>query len=111
VRAVVEPMIQGETLASLAPDDLRFVIDLGLVRRDADGAVEVANPIYREIIVRSLTAGAMRASLPKIAPTWLARRARRLVPAAGGLRGVLAAARRGAAAGRRRTPRRRRTWC
>jgi len=70
VRAVVEPMIQGAALASLAPDDLRFVIDLGLVRRDDDGAVEVANPIYREIIVRSLT-DAMRASIPKFAPTWL----------------------------------------
>ncbi|MDO9019446.1 MAG: ATP-binding protein [Deltaproteobacteria bacterium] len=70
VRAVVEPMIQGAPLASLAPDDLRFAIDLGLVRRDGDGTVEVANPIYREIIVRSLT-DAMRASIPKFAPTWL----------------------------------------
>lgn len=70
VRAVVEPMLQGAPLASLAPDDLRFVIDLGLVRRDDDGTVEIANPIYREIIVRSLT-DAMRASMPKLSPTWL----------------------------------------
>ncbi len=69
VRAVIEPMIQGENLSSMPPDDLQFVIDLGLVRETADGAVEVANPIYREIIARQLTV-TMRASLPKITPTW-----------------------------------------
>ncbi len=70
VRAVIEPMIQGEKLARMAPDDLQFVIDLGLVRSTADGAVEVANPVYREIIARQLTV-TMRASLPKLTPTWL----------------------------------------
>lgn len=70
VRAVIEPMIQGENLASMPPDDLRFVIDLGLVRENRDGAVEVANPIYREIIAREL-AVMVRASLPTITPTWL----------------------------------------
>jgi hypothetical protein len=70
VRAVIEPMIQGENLAPIAPDDLRFVIDLGLVRASDEGAVEVANPIYREIIARQLTV-TLRASLPKITPTWL----------------------------------------
>lgn len=70
VRAVIEPMIQGENLASMPPDDLQFVVDLGLVRQTADGVVEVANPIYREIIARQLTV-TMRASLPKITPTWL----------------------------------------
>jgi hypothetical protein len=70
VRSVIEPMIQGENLASMAPDDLRFVLDLGLARENAEGAFEVANPIYREIIARQLTA-TLRASLPKITPTWL----------------------------------------
>ena len=71
MRAVIEPMIQGESLAALAPDDLRFVLDLGLVRERADGGIEVANPIYREIIARQLTV-TMRASLPVMTPTWLA---------------------------------------
>lgn len=31
VRAVIEPMILGDQLASASPDDLRFVLDLGLV--------------------------------------------------------------------------------
>lgn len=70
VRAVIEPMILGGDLAAAAPDDLRFVLDLGLVVQAADGVVEVANPIYREIIVRSLTTY-VRASLPRLAPSWL----------------------------------------
>ncbi len=70
VRAAIEPMIQGEALPSLQPDDLQFVLDLGLVRERAGGGVEVANAIYREIIARQLTI-TMRASLPVIAPTWL----------------------------------------
>lgn len=48
---MIEPMIVGD---SLAPDDLRFALDLGLVRETDDGRIEIANPIYREIIVRSL---------------------------------------------------------
>ena len=70
VREVIEPMIQGENLTSMPPDDLRFVLDLGLVRQAAGGAIEVANPIYREIIARQLTV-TTRASLPTITPTWL----------------------------------------
>lgn len=70
VRAVIEPMIQGENLSSMPPDDLRFVIDLGLVRQTAGGAIAVANPIYQEIIARQLTV-TTRATLPPIAPTWL----------------------------------------
>ncbi len=70
VRAVIEPMILGDSLAAAAPDDLRFVIDLGLVSEAPDGIIELANPIYREIVVRSLTTS-VRASIPKIAPTWL----------------------------------------
>jgi hypothetical protein len=70
VRAVIEPMIQGENLAPMPPDDLRFVLDLGLVRQTAEGGVEIANPIYRESIARQLTV-TVRASLPKITPTWL----------------------------------------
>jgi hypothetical protein len=70
VRSVIEPMIVGGTLAPLPPDDLRFVLDLGLVREGADGELEVANPIYREIVARQLSI-TVRASLPRIAPSWL----------------------------------------
>ncbi len=70
VRALIEPMILGESLSTMPPDDLRFVLDLGLLRRSPDGMIEIANPIYREIIARELTV-IVRASLPKLTPTWL----------------------------------------
>jgi hypothetical protein len=70
VRAILEPMIAGETPGALPPDDVRFALDLGLVRLTAEGGLDVANPIYREIIIREL-AFPSRAALPMIAPTWL----------------------------------------
>lgn len=70
VRAVIEPMIAGETLGDVPEDDRRFVIDLGLVRPSEAGGLVVANPIYREVIIRTL-AGTARDSLPQIPVTWL----------------------------------------
>ena len=47
VRRVVEPLLSGtETASSIAPDDLQYVRDLGLIT--ARGPVAIANPIYRE---------------------------------------------------------------
>ncbi len=70
VRAIVEPMLAGGSLPDLPRDDLQFVVDLGLLRLSTKGGLEVANPIYREVIVRDLVSGP-RASLPQIEPTWL----------------------------------------
>ena len=70
VRAVIAPMLAGETLGDVPRDDQRFVVDLGLVRWSHDGGLEIANPIYREVIVHELASGP-RASLPKIGATWL----------------------------------------
>lgn len=70
IRAILEPMLAGEPLGDVPDDDLRFAVDLGLLRRSAEGGLEVANPIYREIIVRSLSFTA-QASLPQIPATWL----------------------------------------
>ena len=54
VRRVVEPLLSGaEAADSIAPDDLQYVRDLGLVTRS--GPVAIANPIYREVIPRDLT--------------------------------------------------------
>lgn len=68
VRAVIEPMLAGTAWPSVPSDDLRFAIDLGLVRMTAEGGLGIANPIYREIIVREL-AFPIRASLPQIKAT------------------------------------------
>jgi hypothetical protein len=70
VRAILEPMLAGEALGDVPTDDLRFAQDLGLLRMTAEGGLDVANPIYREIIVRSLASSA-QASLPQLPATWL----------------------------------------
>jgi AAA ATPase domain len=55
VRSVLEPILAGELLPpDLAEDDNQFVKDLGLVA-SGPGGLEIANPIYREIIPRALT--------------------------------------------------------
>jgi len=54
VQRVISPMLQGEHFdRSVRQDDIQYVIDLGLVRRDETG-LQIANPIYREIIPREL---------------------------------------------------------
>ncbi len=54
VRRVLGPMLQGESLErAVGQDDIQYVVDLGLVRRGRAG-LEVANPIYREVIPREL---------------------------------------------------------
>ncbi len=53
VRAVIEPLLAGTLIAEdTFDDDVRYVRDLGLVAPDRP--LRVANPIYREIIVRVL---------------------------------------------------------
>jgi len=62
VRRILEPILAGEFLApDVLDDDIQFVEDLGLIARSA--GLEIANPIYREIIPRALTAVTQR-SLP-----------------------------------------------
>jgi type II secretory pathway predicted ATPase ExeA len=62
VRRVIEPILAGEFLSpDTLDDDLQFVEDLGLITRSK--GLEIANPIYREIIPRALTAILQR-SLP-----------------------------------------------
>jgi hypothetical protein len=70
VRRVIEPMLAGGALGDVPEDDRRYVIDLGLVRRDPSAGLVIANPIYREVLPRALASGTQD-SLPHIAPTWL----------------------------------------
>jgi AAA ATPase domain len=70
IRALIEPMLAGGSLGEIPRDDQRFAIDLGLLRLSEEGGLEVANPIYREVIVRELAAGP-RGALPKITASWL----------------------------------------
>ena len=70
VRAILEPMLAGEMLGSLADDDRQFVVDLGLVSRVEGGGMRISNPIYREIVVRALASGTSD-SLPAVTEAWL----------------------------------------
>ncbi len=72
VRHVLEPILTGELLPpDLPEDDVQFVKDLGLAAPGLSG-LEIANPIYREVIPRALTAvlqdGLPVARSPFIAP-------------------------------------------
>ena len=70
IRNIIEPILAGHSLSDLPTDDLRFALDLGLVRSGDGGGIVIANPIYREVIPTML-AYVTRASLPQIAPSWL----------------------------------------
>ncbi len=54
VRRVIGPLLSGSAAAAtMRPDDLQYVRDLGLVARD--DPIRIANPLYREVIPRDLT--------------------------------------------------------
>jgi hypothetical protein len=54
VRRIIEPVITGDMGGiSVYSDDYRYVRDMGLIRDDR-GKIEPANPIYGEVIVRTL---------------------------------------------------------
>jgi type II secretory pathway predicted ATPase ExeA len=69
VRSIIEPMIAGRALGDVPEDDRRYMIDLGLLTR-RNGALEIANPIYKEVIPRCLSSGASD-SIQRMTPTWL----------------------------------------
>ncbi len=63
---IIEAIITGETdPGKIQFDDLQYIRDLGLVRKDR---LEIANPIYREIIPRELTAVSSELMIQSSAP-------------------------------------------
>ncbi len=53
VKRVIEPLLSGASIkGELRTDDVQYVRDLGLIRPEKP--VEIANPIYREMIPRQL---------------------------------------------------------
>ena len=70
VRRVIEPMLAGAALGEVPEDDIQYLIDLGLCRMAPGQGLTIANPIYREVLPRTL-AFTPQASLPQISPTWL----------------------------------------
>ncbi|HEX3551946.1 MAG TPA: ATP-binding protein [Thermoanaerobaculia bacterium] len=71
VKRVLEPILAGEFLSpDVLDDDIQFVKDLGLIAKGPAG-LEIANPIYREIIPRALT-GVLQESLPVLRAPFIA---------------------------------------
>ncbi len=54
IAPILEAILLGEDDIPYESDDFQYVVDLGLVRRGRGGA-EVANPLYREVLVRQLS--------------------------------------------------------
>ena len=56
VRRIVEPVILGESKGyDVLDDDYQYVLDLGLLRETEHRILMPANPIYGEIIIRTLS--------------------------------------------------------
>ncbi len=56
VRRIIEPVILGEIKGyDLLDDDYQYVLDLGLLRESTHRLLVPANPIYGEIIIRTLS--------------------------------------------------------
>jgi hypothetical protein len=58
VRKVIQPILANEDEvdeAQIPTDDLQYVIDMGLIKRERGKPIRIANGIYREIIPRELT--------------------------------------------------------
>jgi hypothetical protein len=67
VRQIIEKLMIGETDPFLTQSDaFNYCLDLGLVSKEG-GTPQLANPIYREVLARSITTGAQDA-IP--APEW-----------------------------------------
>lgn len=66
VRPIIEAIITGETdLGNIQPDDIQYIRDLGLIKQDR---LDIANPIYREIIPRELNSVAVQFITQTVTP-------------------------------------------
>lgn len=70
VRRVIEPLLAGLPPDDIPRDDIDFLLDLGLVTLQHTSTLQIANPIYKEVIPRELAA-TPQAFLPSIQPIWL----------------------------------------
>ncbi|GAP72669.1 hypothetical protein SAMD00024442_4_15 [Candidatus Symbiothrix dinenymphae] len=60
VRRVMEPVIIGELSGiTTQSDDYRYTTDLGLIK-EANGVIMPSNPIYAEVIIRTLSADSQK---------------------------------------------------
>ena len=70
VRRVIEAVMAGEGLEVIGAEERDYVRELGLVRYDDAGALQLANPIYADALPRALV-GTIQMSLPAPEIAWL----------------------------------------
>lgn len=70
VRRLIAPMISGEFPPDVPEDDWQYVLDLGLLRKDPQFGMVVANPLYQEVLPRVLTS-TLEYSMGAVYPSWL----------------------------------------
>jgi hypothetical protein len=72
VRKVVEPVLFGGSF-TVDPlhDDTRFCLDLGLLTADRKTGLRPANPIYRDVMVRTLNYGTQFELPPSLENRWM----------------------------------------
>ena len=68
VKKIIEPVMLGEFVDGKQNDDYLYVRDLGLIREDG-GVIRPANPIYAEVIARTLNYDS-QADLQQERPTY-----------------------------------------
>ncbi|MBQ7689951.1 MAG: ATP-binding protein, partial [Muribaculaceae bacterium] len=71
VHRVIEPILasrENTDGSGIKPDDIQYVIDLGLIKSEVGKPLRIANAIYREIIPRELTWDKQRTLLQN--PLW-----------------------------------------
>lgn len=56
LRGVLEPILSEESVLNFDEEDVRFALDLGLVKRGQGGGLEISNPIYRAVLFDALMA-------------------------------------------------------
>ena len=64
VRRVIEPMLTGEDFFERTSDDYKYVTDLGLIK-NIRGKIVPSNPIYAEVITRTLSYDAQEKLMQK----------------------------------------------
>jgi hypothetical protein len=70
VKVIIEPILAGQDLPDVPQDDIRYLLDLGLCKIEYGRGLEIANPIYQEVLPRVL-AYTTSASIGVIEPRWL----------------------------------------
>ena len=69
VKNVIQPVLLGSLDYSAIDDDAQYCIDLGLIKND-NGELKPSNPLYAEVIARTLTYDTQHQLTNVIKPVW-----------------------------------------